>query len=215
MVTSLLMQILSAHMNYQVLSQWFLLKIFYFFVNNYFLHFNASGFPSYFLINSYDEEEIPIKRTITISKASDVSDEANEIYSHYLYEIKMSDRQSLKLKERIESNGALEWVKQDLETDCEIFSRTGLKINVAIASLIKMQILKADVKSAILKTREAKSDVYVILPRWSDGWSRDSSSCQWQHVDLLMTMRNNKRSLINCFGNLDFPKFSTSSRLEI
>lgn len=126
---------------------------------------HAEGYQQPVLFKAYQEEELEFLKTVSVIPRSSLPRNANVISSHTIYKIKITDDDGLKLKARIAPHGNEDSIKEDLKSDCNMCSPSGVRVVLCIASIKGWRITKADVKAAFLQTGQALRDVYVIPPR--------------------------------------------------
>lgn len=89
---------------------------------------------------------------------------ANIVNSNVLYKMKYNDDKSLKLKAGIAPHGNKDDLKDVLTKDCTTCPPTGIRIIESIVTLNGWTIALGDLKTAFLKTGEAKRSVFVKPP---------------------------------------------------
>lgn len=146
-----------------------------YFRNRFFMRRETQGFPLYSLHHAYKIEETDLKETCTALPVSEAPSDANVIFSHVLYMVKVMDDHPLKMKARIAPHKNEDSQRLELRSECFMCSPVGVRALLSTAALRKWRRTKLDVKTAFLQTARASRDVYVVPPRES----RDRGKFLW------------------------------------
>ena len=115
--------------------------------------------------NTYHDKELKFLKTVREIPVDKVPKNSNIISSHVIYKVKEGDDGSLKIKSRILRQGNKDKEKGNLKTNSSICPPTGIRILLAIATIMKWSLDKIDFTSAFLQNKAVKRDVYVVHPR--------------------------------------------------
>lgn len=86
-------------------------QIFNLFGNRSFMRHHAQAFDQFVIANAYAAEEAEFKKTVEVVNRSSVPKGSNVISSHVIYNVKIQDENSLKLKAHIAPHGNEDSVK--------------------------------------------------------------------------------------------------------
>lgn len=102
------------------------------------------------IVNVYRDQELEFTKQVRRVLICNVPHDANIISSHVFYKVKKNDDHSLKIKAQTAPHGNEERIRNELRTECCMYSLTGIRIILSLATLHKWRLSKVDVKSAFL-----------------------------------------------------------------
>lgn len=91
----------------------------------------------------------------------DVPFNTEVISSHTVYKIKTKDYGSLHLKVGIACNGNKTSLTHVLQSECAMYSQTGIRFLLIIVAITTWVLTKEDVKSAFIQYGHVDRDFYV------------------------------------------------------
>lgn len=122
--------------------------------------------PHLLLNNAFTSEEGTFNKSVSVLSSDNVPLDANVIYSHTVYKLKVEYDGVLKLKDRIATHGNEDSVKYDMRSDCAMCASICVRMLLAIATLCRWCISKTDVNAAFLQTGPAK-DASMFILQWN------------------------------------------------
>lgn len=128
---------------------------------------HAEEFEQSAMVPAYEKEEDKDIHTVHRVHRKTVPHDVKIISLHVVYKIKVEDDDSLRLKARIAPHGNEDSEKSIFSSDCCIFSPTGIRIIILVASDHWWRLVKINVKMAFHQFGPADRKVYVIPPKES------------------------------------------------
>lgn len=129
-----------------------------------FLLHGAQGLPRYVVFSSYEAKEAEFKKCVKTVPISYLPLDANIIWSHTVYKLKVLDDHSLTFKASISLHGNEDSLKKDLQSYCLMCSPIGIRIVLSLPAIYRWPIPDSDAKSASLQTGDAQWLVYARMP---------------------------------------------------